>query len=130
VAVSVDPPLSQRDIDLLKSLYRYTPQVAILLTKADLLAEADLAEVIGFVRTQLANNFAPAPRVFPYSTKAGFERFRQAVETSLFEDTLERFAGERKSILARKMATLLTECGDYLALSLKSAEMLQSERHR
>ena len=28
VAVSVDPPLSQRDIDLLKSLYQFTPKVA------------------------------------------------------------------------------------------------------
>ncbi len=36
VAVSVDPPLSQRDIDLLKSLYQYTPKVGVLLTKADL----------------------------------------------------------------------------------------------
>ena len=41
---------------------------------------------------------------------------------------MERFAEERESILSRKMDTLLRECGDYLALSLKSAEMVQSER--
>ena len=28
VAVSVDPPLSQQDIELLKNLYRYTPNVS------------------------------------------------------------------------------------------------------
>ena len=50
VAVSVDPPLSQRDIDLLKSLYQYTPKVGVLLTKADLLSEQELAEVVEFVR--------------------------------------------------------------------------------
>ena len=37
VAVSVDPPLSQRDIELLRKLYKYTPNVSILLTKVDLL---------------------------------------------------------------------------------------------
>ncbi|MGO4880325.1 MAG: dynamin family protein [Bryobacteraceae bacterium] len=129
VAVSVDPPLSQRDIDLLKSLHRYTPKVGVLLTKADLLSEPELAEVVEYVRAQLAKNFSGTPRVFPYSTKPGFERFRLALEAELVSGTLERFAEERESILTRKMDTLLRECGDYLALSLKSAEMVQSERH-
>jgi GTP-binding protein EngB required for normal cell division len=128
VAVSVDPPLSQRDIDLLKSLYQYTPKVGVLLTKADLLSEHELAEVVEYVRVQLARNFPGTPRVFPYSTKPGFERFRQALEAELVAGTLARFAEERESILSRKMDTLLRECGDYLALSLKSAEMVQSER--
>jgi GTP-binding protein EngB required for normal cell division len=128
VAVSVDPPLSQRDIDLLKSLYQYTPKVGVLLTKADLLSEPELQEVVEYVRAQLARNFSGNPRVFPYSTKPGFERFRQALEAELVSGTLERFAEERASILTRKMDTLLRECGDYLALSLKSAEMVHSER--
>jgi GTP-binding protein EngB required for normal cell division len=128
VAVSVDPPLSQRDIDLLKSLYQYTPKVGVLLTKADLLSELELEEVIEYVRAQLARNFSGTPRIFPYSTKAGFERFRQALEAELVSGTLNRFAEERESILTRKMDTLLRECGDYLALSLTSAEMVQSER--
>jgi GTP-binding protein EngB required for normal cell division len=128
VAVSVDPPLSQRDIDLLKSLYQYTPKVGVLLTKADLLSEQELDEVVEYVRSQLARNFPGTPQVFPYSTKSGFERFRQALEAELVSGTLERFAEERESILCRKIDTLLGECGDYLALSLKSAEIVQSER--
>ena len=119
VAVSVDPPLSQRDIDLLKSLYQYTPKVGVLLTKADLVSEHELAEVVEYVRVQLARNFPGTPQVFPYSTKPGFERFRQALEAELVGGTLARFAEERESILSRKMDTLLRECGDYLALSLK-----------
>jgi len=128
VAVSVDPPLSQRDIDLLKSLYQYTPKVAVLLTKADLLSDEELAEVVEYVRAQLDKNLSGTPQVFPYSTKPGFEPFRQALETELVTGTLERFSEERQSILSRKMDTLVRECGDYLALSLKSAEMVQSER--
>jgi GTP-binding protein EngB required for normal cell division len=128
VAVSVDPPLSQRDVDLLKSLYEYTPKVGVLLTKADLVSDQELAEVIEYVRVQLARNFPGTPPVFPYSTKPGFERLRQALEAELVAGTLERFAEDRESILARKMDTLVRECGDYLTLSLKSAEMAQSER--
>ncbi len=127
VAVSVDPPLSQRDLDLLRSLYQYTPKVAVLLTKADLLSEEELQEVTEYVLAQLSRNFPGTPQVFLYSTKPGFERFREALQAEL-AGTLERFAEERESILMRKMDTLLRELSDYLALSLKSAEMLQSER--
>jgi GTP-binding protein EngB required for normal cell division len=128
VAVSVDPPLSQRDIDLLKSLYQFTPKVAVLLTKADLLSAPELDEVVEYVRAQLAKSLPGTPQVFPYSTKPGFERFRLALEAELVSGTLEHLAEERESILVRKMDTLLRECGEYLALSLKSAEMVQSER--
>jgi len=128
VAVSVDPPLSQGDVHLLKSLYRYTPKVAVLLTKADLLGDQELQEVIQYVRAQLARNFPGTPQVFPYSTRPGFEHFREALEAELAGGTLERLAEERESILMRKMDTLLWELSDYLALSLKSAEMQQEGR--
>jgi len=128
VAVGVDPPLSQRDIDLLKSLYEYTPKVAILLTKADLLNDHELGEVVKFVCAQIARNLPATAPVFPYSIRPGFERFRQCLEDVLIGGTLKRFADDRESILVRKTDTLLRECGDYLALSLRSAEAVQSER--
>jgi GTP-binding protein EngB required for normal cell division len=128
VAVSVDPPLMQRDIELMRSLYQYTPKVTVLLTKADLLSEPELAEVIAYVRAQLARSLPVTPRVFPYSTRPGFERFREGLESEVVGGTLERFAEERESILVRKLAKLLCECGDYLALSLRAAEMVESER--
>jgi GTP-binding protein EngB required for normal cell division len=128
VAVSVDPPLSQRDIDLLKSLYQFTPKVAVLLTKADLLSGPELNEVVEYVRAQLAKSLPGIPQLFPYSTKPGFEEFRLVLEAELISGTLEHLAEERESILVRKMETLLRECGDYLTLSLKSAEMIQADR--
>jgi len=93
------------------------------------LSEQELEEVVEFVRAQLAKNFPGTLQVFPYSKKPGFERFRSALEAELVSGTLERFAEERESIVIRKTDTLLRECGDYLALSLKSAEIVQSERH-
>ncbi|MBZ5725568.1 MAG: dynamin family protein [Acidobacteriia bacterium] len=128
LAVSVDPPLTQRDIDLLKSIYQYTHSVAVLLTKADLVSGGELAEVISFVDAQLAQAFSAPPPVFPYSTMPGFGQFREALEQTLIAGTLGRFAGERERICARKIDTLLRECGDFLALSLKSAESIEGQR--
>jgi GTP-binding protein EngB required for normal cell division len=128
VAVSVDPPLSEREIELLKNVYRYTPKVAILLTKADLLSGAELEEVVEFVRGQLCKRLGSAPRVFPYSVKPGFERFRDALQQELTLGTLQHLAAERQAILSRKFDTLLQECSGYLALSLKSAELQDADR--
>lgn len=130
VAISIDPPLSQRDIELLRQLYQYTPKIAILLTKADLLAEHELVEVMEFVKSQLAKHLSFAPQIFPYSTRAGFERYRHALESTLIDNVLGNLVSQRAAIRSRKIETLINECSEYLTLSLKSAERLQSERQQ
>ncbi|HSB78278.1 MAG TPA: dynamin family protein, partial [Candidatus Methylomirabilis sp.] len=67
VAVGVDPPLSQHDLELIRALSRYTPHIALLLTKVDVLTEAERVEVAAFVRQQLERDGGGRVRVFPYS---------------------------------------------------------------
>jgi GTP-binding protein EngB required for normal cell division len=128
VAVSVDPPLSQHDIALLKSVYAYTPKVSILLTKIDLLNESERAEVVTFVRERLTQTFGSPPPIFPYSVKPGYEHLRTQIEETLVRPTLAQFKEHRNAVLGRKLETLLRECHDYLNLALKSAETIRSER--
>jgi GTP-binding protein EngB required for normal cell division len=128
VAVSVDPPLSQHDIVLLKNVYQYTPKVSILLTKVDLLSESEREEVINFVRDRLTQTFGSAPPVFPYSVRPGYEHFKEQIYERLFRGTLAQFEENRNAVLGRKLQTLLRECHDYLMLALKSAETVGAER--
>ncbi len=128
VAVSVDPPLSQRDIELLKTLYRFTPNVCILLTKVDLLDAAERSEVLEFVRTQLGNTFRQPPGVHPYSVRPGFEDLRARLEHNVVRRVLAELGSQQRAIVARKIGTLLRECAEYVTLNLKSAETLDSER--
>lgn len=128
VAVSVDPPLSQHDITLLKNVYKYTTEVSILLTKVDLLGEAERAEVIAYVRDRLKDTFGAAPKIFPYTVRPGGEHYKDHIEADLFRETLKRFEERRNLVLGRKLETLLRECHDYLTLALKAAETVGSER--
>jgi len=128
LAVSVDPPLSQSDLDLLQLLRRHTPKVAILLTKCDLLGADERREVVEYIHQQLRKTMSGTQAVYPYSTRPGFESCRQALESGLLDATLDRLEAERHTIVSRKLDTLLTECRDFLALSLRSAESLESER--
>jgi GTP-binding protein EngB required for normal cell division len=130
VAVGVDPPLSHPDVVLIHKLFEYTPKVCVLLTKVDLLTEAERDEVLEFVRAQLNRNFEPSIEVFPYSTRLGFESLRSAVEEQFFKPTLNTAREQKLETLNRKLQTLLRECGDYLQLTLRSAEMMDSERQQ
>ena len=69
VAVSCDAPLSERDLELLDALHQHTPKIVLLLTKADLLTEAQRAEVRRFVSKQLQAKGIMELPVFFYSIR-------------------------------------------------------------
>ena len=128
VAIGVDPPLSAHDLALIESLFRYTPRVAILLTKIDLLEQNQLSEVLKYVRSQLAARFEQNIPIFPYSIRPGYEEFKRAFAENLLSQVAADIASERRAISQRKMITLLNDCEQYIGLTLRSAEMLDTER--
>jgi GTP-binding protein EngB required for normal cell division len=128
VTIGVDPPLSQQDIALIKRLYDFTPRVTVLLTKLDVLTAAEQDEVRSFVFYQLRRNFDPPPPVFPYSARPEYEYTQEAIDDMIVTDVLGRFSEQRSAVLRHKTLALLRECRDYLALALKSAEALDTDR--
>jgi hypothetical protein len=128
VAVGVDPPLSQRDIELIRQLSRYTPNISLLLTKVDVLQENEWRQVEDFVREQLARHCDGSVPIYPYSIRPGHEALQKRFEEALVSLAVGHSDEQRRAILARKVETLLRECAEYLAVALKSAEAADSER--
>jgi GTP-binding protein EngB required for normal cell division len=128
VAVGVDPPLSQHDIELIRNLSRYTPNISLLLTKVDVLEESERVQVREFVQKQLARYWNDAVPVFPYSVRPGFEHLRAELDASLLSQARAGAGEHRAAILLHKLDSLLRECADYLNVALKAAEVADSER--
>lgn len=128
VAIGIDPPLSAHDLALIESLFRYTPRVVILLTKIDLVEEQQLGEVIEYVRSQLVARFGEEIPIYPYSTRPGFVEFRREFEDDLLQQAAADITRQRGAISHRKVVTLLNDCEQYIRLTLKSAEMIDTER--
>jgi GTP-binding protein EngB required for normal cell division len=128
VAVGVDPPLSQRDIELIRQLNRYTPNIWLLLTKVDVLGEKEWRQVEEYVHTQLRRHWNGSIPIYPYSIRPGYDELRQRFEDALISRAVERSGEQRQAILVRKVETLLRECAEYLGMALKSAEAADSER--
>ena len=128
VAVAIDPPLSQSDIELIRDLQRYTPHVSVLLTKVDLLDDPERTEVQEYVASQLNRRLHIPIPVFPYSVRPGYEHLRQDLQHVLLTPAVAEAGIHRESILARKTETLLRECSDYLMVALRAAETIDSDR--
>jgi len=128
VAVGVDPPLSQHDVELIQNLSKYTPNISLLLTKVDVLENHEREQVLEFVRKQLARYWKDSVPVYPYSVRPGFESLRAEFEEKLLSQVQAEAAKHHAAILRHKLESLVNECAGYLNVALKSAEVADSER--
>lgn len=128
VAVGIDPPLSQRDLELIRRLSRFTPRIAILLTKVDLVSEAERTEVREFIERQLGRNGNPVVPVFPFAIRDGFGELRDELDKKLLLRTSVTLADQRRAVLHHKVCSLLDECKSWLDVALISAKTADSER--
>lgn len=128
VAVGVDPPLSQRDLELIHRLGRFTPRVAILLTKVDVVSEPERNEVREFIEKQVERNGSAVVPVFPFSIRDGFAELREELDEKLLLRTQGALADQHRTVLEHKVNSLLDECQGWLDVALKSAETADSEQ--
>ena len=128
VAVSSDAPLSERDLALLNELQRHTPKIVLLLTKADLLTEAQRAEVLAFVTQQLRRKWETELPVFFYSIRPEFTGLKTELEQNLLSPLIRK-RGEAASQIARhKLASLVSQMLNYLQVALAAATQAESAR--
>jgi GTP-binding protein EngB required for normal cell division len=106
VAVGADAPLSERDLALLDELHRHAPKIVLLLTKADLLTEAQRDEVRDFVAARLQPKRNGKLPVFFYSIKPEIAAMRRALLAELLEPLREQRHEAGRQILRHKVASL------------------------
>ena len=71
VAVNATQPLSAADLDLIVQLKAFTPDIAIVLTKTDLLTQSELAEVRDFTEQHVRRSAGLEPSVLTLKPVAG-----------------------------------------------------------
>jgi GTP-binding protein EngB required for normal cell division len=128
VAVSCDAPLSERDLALLDELRSHTPRIVLLLTKADLLNEAQRAQVLAFVRRQLGRKWGNDLPVFFYSVRPGEVPLRTELEQKLFLPLIQNRDQAAGQIARHKLLSLLTQVLNYLQVALAAATQAESAR--
>jgi GTP-binding protein EngB required for normal cell division len=128
VAVSADAPLSERDVALIEQLRLHTPRIVLLLTKADLLTDAQRTEVREFVRRESRRKWQVEFPLFFYSIRPGLEILRGQLMEKLLLPLAQHHAEAGSEILRHKLVSLTDKTVDYLRVGLAAAEQEESAR--
>ncbi|MEN6620342.1 MAG: dynamin family protein, partial [Smithella sp.] len=128
LAVSSDRPLSQHDLDLIRELTSHTPNIILLLTKADLLSMEQQQEVIAFFSQTLQRELHRTLPVYLYSTKDKTDEYRNRLEQDIFQSIAANRDFEFLRILRHKTQSLAQSCLSYLRIALQSS--LQADLNR
>ena len=130
VTVSTERPLSDEDRRLLADARETAPHVIVMLTKVDLLTEAELEEVSAFLDQALRDNFGAALPLLPFSTRVEPERYARQLHETVFLPLVRDVAGERRAARNVKLAALVRACRGYLAVGCQAAERVDTDRQR
>ncbi|RPI78922.1 MAG: hypothetical protein EHM45_04835 [Desulfobacteraceae bacterium] len=129
LTISVDHPLSEEDIRLLKELDKFTPEITILLTKADLVSPSELDDVLGFIRQQIESRVVKVGAVLPFSIRPGYKPLQKQMH-KLLEACTALQTQKSHEISRHKLRTLVEDCRKYLQLALSAAGAEQLSRRQ
>lgn len=130
VAVSVERPLSDQDRQLVAEARQTAPRVIVVLTKMDLLTEAEQTEVTEFVQRRLSEHFGSDIPVLPFSTRTAPERSVSQLRETVLQPVAENVAIQRRETLTLKLKHLVKASKSYLSISLDSARRAEQDREQ
>jgi hypothetical protein len=130
VTVSAERPLAEADRRLLTEARQSAPRVVVLLTKIDLLTDAELAEVTAFLQRGIIETLGTAIPVLPFSCRSQTERWLRQLQDTVLSPLAGNVASERQTALAWKGAALVQACRGYLSVGLQVAERAAADRDR
>jgi len=132
VAISVERPLSEEDRRLIETLRPLASRVVVVLTKVDLVTDAELEQVRGFVAREIRETLGlPAgvePVIVPFSVRKDREKCVAALREGVLAPIAQNAGAERAAALKHKLTHLTRAAREYLHIALKAAEKVGMER--
>jgi len=145
VTISVERPLSEEDVTLLKSIARYAANTKIILTKSDLISVAQLNEILSYVEDSLLHsglivseqddnfqhqlmNDRKVIEILSYSIIKNAEANYSHLIEKVFIPVKENFSESFEEIFVHKINSLVQSCLSYLKVGLESNRKTKRER--
>jgi GTP-binding protein EngB required for normal cell division len=128
VAISAERPLADEDRRLVAEARETAPRVVVILTKVDLLTEAELTEVAVFLKRALRERFETAIPLLPFSARVEAGRWGRQLREAVLLPIARDVAGERRIALDVKLTALVRACRGYLEVGHQAAERADAGR--
>jgi GTP-binding protein EngB required for normal cell division len=128
VAISADRPLSESEILLIKEAEKYSPDIIVLLTKADLFDGPQINEIIDFMDRSIRKTINRRLPIYRFSSKINTGLYNNELGEKLFRPLMKDFGAEFDKILKYKIHSLAVACLSYLELALEVSKKSDAER--
>ncbi|MBX3378083.1 MAG: dynamin family protein [Phycisphaeraceae bacterium] len=132
VAISVERPLSEEDLRLIRTLQPIASRVVVVLTKTDLLTEAQVRQVRDFIAPRLRNALAlpphATPQIIEFSTRRDPQRHLANLRQAVLAPFAANASAERAAALNHKLLHIAGAAREYLEIALKAAEKAGHDR--
>ncbi len=128
VVISAAQPLSENDLEVIKTAAEQSPEVYLVLSKTDFLSGDELQEVIAFLKEKTHETVERNFRIFPYSIKDNSGAFRQKIQDTVLHHLSLHLAETQKNIYTHKLEHLRSLTQSYLEIQFNLASKKEGER--
>jgi len=128
VVISVTQPLSENDMELIRSAKEQSPEVHIVLSKTDLLRETELQDMENFIEEKSRQVFGQSFTVYPYSVIQNTRTFSHVIIKDVFKKLSSKARETNRRIFEHKQQYIRHLTKSYLEIQLQLQNKQEEER--
>jgi GTP-binding protein EngB required for normal cell division len=128
--ISAEKPISENELNLLKEVYLYSPEITIVITKTDLFSEEQVKAIEQFTVEAISKTFARSFSVIRYSAYKHTAEYNKVIEQSIFLPLAQNRDRIYAEILRHKIGSLVNQCLSYLNISYQASLKQESEKKK
>ncbi len=128
ISISAERPLSEEDINLLKGIAQYCPDMALIITKTDLFRKEELTEIRSYITSSLKDAINRDIPVFDYSVYQNSGECRKTLIEKLILPLHKNADQKLNEIAHHKTNTIIEQSLVYTELALQSAMKREAEK--
>jgi GTPase Era involved in 16S rRNA processing/uncharacterized damage-inducible protein DinB len=121
ISVSAERPLAEEDINLIKGIARYCPDVALVITKTDLFKATELVEIKAYIEKAIWQALNRDIALFDYSVMKNVEQHRKTLNERFIRPLNDDYERKSDEIIRYKISEILNQSIQYADLALQAA---------
>lgn len=128
--ISAEKPISESELNFLKETYIYTPEIAVVITKVDLIREEQLREIEAFTAEVLGRNFEERFPIYRYSTFSNPDLYNSTLKEKVLLPLAQNRNQVFLKILSHKIGALVENCLSYLEIAYEASTKAEAEKQK
>lgn len=128
VVISATQPLSENDLEVIRSASEQSPEVSVILTKVDLISSDEQQEILNFIKNKTKDILHGNFKIFPFSSIKNTSLYKQTIADTLFKALLKNKNNVKNQIYNHKLKYILSLTIGYLKIKLQVAGKSEQEK--